>query len=234
MHLLNRRDLFTTAFSLASVLTSGPVDNNNQAASVETKSQLISLTNNAISSKDNDSVLDTIVWDAPKKVGLNSERMSDAINDGLREREWFVTGQGLPELFADDFSFSDPQVSVTGIEDYCRSVRRLFDQTTARCEVICCSVTAANTITVLWRNSGKVNLGPGGGVELKPYVVTTTLRTDQNNGLIVSQKDTFDSDVLGLLLYQVPALRSSLAGPAAAPIDVLRQRCNFETCQLTT
>mmetsp|Transcript_23510 Transcript_23510/g.60081 ORF Transcript_23510/g.60081 Transcript_23510/m.60081 type:complete len:134 (+) Transcript_23510:1812-2213(+) len=77
--------------------------------------------------------------------------MSDAINDGLREQAWFVTGRGLPAYFSDTFTFSDPDGSIAGYEAYCRQVRRLFDQQSARCEVICCSVTAPNTITVVWR-----------------------------------------------------------------------------------
>mmetsp|Transcript_46662 Transcript_46662/g.68980 ORF Transcript_46662/g.68980 Transcript_46662/m.68980 type:complete len:163 (+) Transcript_46662:208-696(+) len=159
------------------------------------------------------------------------EQMSDAINDRLREREWFVSGIGAPELFSDEFVFSDPDVSLSGYESYCRRVQRLFDQETARCEVICCSVTDSNAVTVLWRNSGSVILGPA-KIALKPYVVKTTLRTDPDEGnLIVSQADEFKSDASGLLLYQVKALRS-LAGPAAPSVDILRQQCDFYTCKL--
>jgi hypothetical protein len=39
--------------------------------------------------------LDSIVWEGPKRRGLNPEQMSDGINDGLIEREWFDTGKGL-------------------------------------------------------------------------------------------------------------------------------------------
>jgi hypothetical protein len=205
---------------------------------VETKSPLIEVfksflpdDNHADSSSKENNPLDFISWDGPKKRGLNPEQMADAINDGLREREWFVTGKGLPEFYSDNFSFSDPQVSLMGYEQYCRQVRRLFDQETARCEVVCCSVTAPDTITVLWRNSGRVNIGPV-GVMLKPYVVTTQLKMDPNDGnLIVSQVDDFNSDGAGLLLYQIPFLRP-LAGAPAANVDVLRTRCDFYTCKL--
>ena len=207
------------------------------ATSVETKSPIITLLKNFLPSEGapppgaaEPSPLDAIAWDAPKLRGLNTEKMADAINDGLREREWFVTGRGLPELFSDTFTFSDPQVSLVGIEPYCRQVRRLFDQKTARCEVVCCSATAPNTITVVWRNSGKVSLGPL-GVELKPYVVTTTLKTDPVDGLLVSQEDAFASDGPGLLLWQVPALRG-LAGPPAPSVEELRAKCDFATCVL--
>ncbi|KAL1514737.1 hypothetical protein AB1Y20_003824 [Prymnesium parvum] len=182
-----------------------------------------------VAARDDD--FESIAWNAPKRRGLSTERMTDAVNDGLREREWFVTGKGVPELFSNAFSFSDPDVSLDGIEPYCRQVRRLFDQATARCEVVCCSVTAPNTITVLWRNSGKVNVGPI-KVDLKPYVVTTTLTTDPNDGnLIVSQTDNFEADGLGLLFYQIPFLRPFTV--PAPSVQVLRQQCNFATCSLT-
>lgn len=204
------------------------------AVEVEAKSPLIAVMQNFLPgtapAAEPSGPLDAIAWNAPKRRGLNTERMADAINDGLREREWFVTGRGLPELFSDRFVFSDPDVSLEGIEPYCRQVRRLFDQQTARCEVVCVSVTAPNTITVLWRNSGKVNLGPV-GFELKPYVVTTTLKTDPADGLVTSQVDAFDADGPGLLLYQVPALRP-LTAPPAPSVEALREQCDFKTCAL--
>ena len=110
-------------------------------------------------------------------------------------------------------------------------MRRLFDQQTARCEVVCCSTTAANTITVVWRNSGKVNIGPL-GIELKPYVVTTTLKTDPADGnLIVSQVDDFVADGPGLALYQIPPLRP-LAGAPAPSVETLREQCDLSSCKL--
>ena len=108
-------------------------------------------------------------------------------------------------------------------------MRRLFDQETARCEVVCCAATAPDAITVVWRNSGRVNLGPL-GVELKPYVVTSTLGLDPRDGLVVSQVDTFDADTAGLLLYQVPLLRP-LTKPAPG-VDALREACDLKTCEL--
>mmetsp|Transcript_7693 Transcript_7693/g.20172 ORF Transcript_7693/g.20172 Transcript_7693/m.20172 type:complete len:436 (-) Transcript_7693:41-1348(-) len=203
------------------------------AVEVEAKSPLIEFSKSFLPSETvemSGGPLDAIAWNAPKRTGLNTERMRDAINDGLREREWFVTGRGLPELFSDDFRFSDPDVSLDGFEPYCRQVRRLFDQETSRCELVCCSVTAPNTISVVWRNSGKVNIGPL-GIELKPYVVTTTLKTSPADGLVVSQVDEFVADGPGLLLYQVPFLRP-LAGPPAPSVDILRQQCDFATCKI--
>ena len=219
----------TAAAHVATIATTAPSfadDNNNN---VEAKSVFINVAKNYVSD-DDPSPLDAIDWNAPKKH-LTIEQMADAINDGLVENSWFVTGRGRPELFSDTFTFSDPQVSLVGYEQYCRSVRKLFDQNTARCELVCCSATGPDTITVLWRNSGMVNLG-GVKIALKPYLVTTTLKTDPKDGnLIVSQMDEFDSDPAGLLLYQVPLLRP-LAGKPAANVHELKTRCDFYKCQI--
>ena len=231
--LIDRRAVLLTAACAASGPMLSLLPQRAGAVEVEAKSPLIEFSKSFLPSETvemSGGPLDAIAWNAPKRTGLNTERMCDAINDGLREREWFVTGRGLPELFSDDFRFSDPDVSLDGFEPYCRQVRRLFDQETSRCELVCCSVTAPNTISVVWRNSGKVNIGPL-GIELKPYVVTTTLKTSPADGLVVSQVDEFVADGPGLLLYQVPFLRP-LAGPPALSVDILRQQCDFATCKI--
>ena len=219
----------TAAAHVATIATTAPSFANDNSNNVEAKSVFINVAKNYVSD-DDPSPLDAIDWNAPKKH-LTIEQMADAINDGLVENSWFVTGRGRPELFSDTFTFSDPQVSLVGYEQYCRSVRKLFDQNTARCELVCCSATGPDTITVLWRNSGMVNLG-GVKIDLKPYLVTTTLKTDPKDGnLIVSQMDEFDSDPVGLLLYQVPLLRP-LAGKPAANVHELKTRCDFYKCQI--
>ena len=225
---LTRRALIAAAAAASTLIPP------HAARAVEAKSPLIAATSNLLPSptaaQESDPVMDSIAWDAPKRRGLSTEEMAGALDAGLRERAWFVTGRGLPQLFSDRFSFSDPDVSLDGYEMYCRQVRRLFDQQTASCEVVCCAATSANTITVLWRNAGRVNLGPV-GFELRPYVVTTTLRTDPTDGLVVSQEDAFKSDGPQLLLYQQPAMRPFLDPPAPS-VEELRKRCDLRTCKL--
>ena len=219
----------TAAVHVAAIATTAPAFADDNNSNVEAKSAFINVAKNYVSD-DDPSPLDAIDWSMPKQH-LTIEQMADAINDGLVENSWFVTGRGRPELFSDAFTFSDPQVSLVGYEQYCRSVRKLFDQSTARCELVCCSATGPDTITVLWRNSGMVTLG-GVQIDLKPYLVTTTLKTDpKDSNLIVSQMDEFDSDPVGLLLYQVPLLRP-LAGKPAANVHELKTRCDFYKCQI--
>ena len=54
-------------------------------------------------------VLD-VDWDKTK-TPMPLADLAGALDRGLRANEWFVTGRVLPELFADDFKFEDPDVS---------------------------------------------------------------------------------------------------------------------------
>ena len=66
----------------------------------EAKNPLITLLGGLLEPKEAtaDDLAD-IVWDAPKVRGLSTEDMAARLDAGLRGREWFVTGRGLPELF---------------------------------------------------------------------------------------------------------------------------------------
>ena len=152
--------------------------------------------------ESNGDALGGINWRAPKVTGLSTEEMAKRLDAGLRSECWFVTGRSQPELFSESFTFSDPQVSLNGIEEYSRGVRSFYKQGSAVGEIVCTAATAPDTITVVWRNYGTVNLGPG--VDLAPYLVTTTLKTSASDGLIVRQEDAFDApDKLGLLSYNL-------------------------------
>ena len=105
-------------------------------------------------------------------------------------------------------------MSLNGIEEYSRGVRSFYKQGTAVGEVVCTAATAPNTITVVWRNYGTVNIGPG--IELAPYLVTTTLTTSASDGgLIVRQEDAFEVNNVELFKYNF--LKSKR--PALPPIE---------------
>lgn len=194
----------------------------------EAKNPLISLLGSFLPAVDDQ--LADIEWAAPKERGLTTDEMAARLDAGLRERSWFVTGRGLPELFDERFAFEDPDVSLEGFEPYCRQVRRLFDQETARMDVVCCAATSPAIVTVVWRLCGKVSLGPF-GVAIKPYVVTTTLKTDEAaGGLVVSQEDSFSIPGYDILLSALlPPLRPLLA-PEAPPVAVLASQFDPATC----
>ena len=61
-------------------------------------------------------------------------------------------------------------------------------------------------------------------------MVTTTLKTDPADGLIVSQVDEFTVSGPELIAYQLPALRG-LISPAAPSVEVLRGMCDLKTCK---
>lgn len=91
-------------------------------------------------------------------------------------------------------------------------------QATSKAELI--SVTAepsSNTIVVVWRLEGRVNLPfkP----KIKPYVVTTTFGIDEQ-GLICSQLDEFSVPGWDLLLSTL--LGEGFGAKPAPPIEELR------------
>lgn len=214
-----RRDVLVAGggtFSLAAIVVgtllfpsnarAGTGSSNEEYKDVTTKISSKLLTSSETVTESDDDALSSINWSIPKVTGLTTEEMAQKIEKGLRRDCWFVTGRSMPELFADSFTFSDPQVSLTGIEDYSRGVRKFYKQDgSAIGEVVCTGVTAPNTITVIWRNYGTVNIGPG--FELAPYLVTTTLTTSPNNnkndGLIVKQEDAFETNTAALIKYNL-------------------------------
>lgn len=153
--------------------------------------------------------LDSIDWSEPKNVGLNAERMADGINDSIRERSWLVTGFGAPELFSDSFVFSSEEgrVRIKGYEQYCRWVHDRYKG--ASCDLICCSVTAPNTITAVWRFVGKL----ARNAEVSK-VIQSTFITQEEDGLVVSE------------------MEKVLVNRNAPSAESLRYRCNWSSCAL--
>ena len=70
-------------------------------------------------------VLD-VDWDKTK-TPMPLGELAGALDRGLREREWFVTGRVLPELFDDDFKFEDPDVSFSAQIKLSRHLRHRRD-----------------------------------------------------------------------------------------------------------
>lgn len=160
-----------------------------------------------------------IDWNAPKVKQLPLETLAQALDAELYTSEWFVTGKVNPRYFADTFSFSDPDVKVNGIQEYAMGVNKLFDQKTARAEIISTVVKDEGTITCTWRLSGKVDIGPG-GLNIKPYLVFTDFTVDPSSGLIVLQEDRFDLPQWDILLSAfVPFLNGKLTAPPAPPVE---------------
>lgn len=141
-----------------------------------------------------------IDFDAPKSPKLSLADLAAVLDAELYEKEWFVTGRVNPVYFDDAFQFQDPDVKLTGIEDYARGVKKLFSDD-SRAEIISSVVNATvpNTITVTWRLSGRVNIGPK-GLPIKPYICYTDFTVDEGSGLITFQEDRFDIPGWDILL----------------------------------
>jgi len=147
----------------------------------------------------------TIDFEAPKiSPSTSLTTLVAALDYELTEKEWFVTGNVNPSYFSEDFRFQDPDVKVDGIEEYSAGVRKIFNQSTARAEILStdinedASTTENPVITVTWRLSGGVNIGFG--LEIKPYIVFTDFVIDPATSLIIFQEDRFDLPSWDILL----------------------------------
>jgi hypothetical protein len=159
--------------------------------------------------------LKDIDFTAAKKPVRDLGKLASVLDEELLEKEWFVTGMVNPIYFADEFAFQDPDVALTGIEDYARGVVKIFDQETSRAEIVSTVVNGTDTITCTWRLSGKVNIGPG--LNIKPYIVYTDFTV--KDGLIVFQQDRFDLPTWDILLSALfPFLIGKLTAPPAPPV----------------
>lgn len=179
--------------------------------------------------------LTDIDFAVPKVKKMTLEQMANTLDEELYEREWFVTGRVNPTLFADDFQFQDPDVKLNGIEEYARGVYKLFDQQTSRAEIITTAVntTIPNTITVTWRLSGRVNIGPA-GLPIKPYIVYTDFTVDPTSGLITFQEDRFDLPGWDILLSALfPFLIGKVTAPPAPPVKPRKRVTSVEKQKVT-
>ena len=151
------------------------------------------------------SPISSIDFSAPKiSPSTSLETLAAALDYELTQRQWFVTGQVNPAYFSEDFEFQDPDVKVSGIEEYSKGVYKLFDQAISKAEIISTvintvtSTPARPVITCTWRLSGGVNIAFG--LKIKPYVVYTDFVVDPNTSLIVFQEDRFDVPAWDILL----------------------------------
>jgi hypothetical protein len=160
--------------------------------------------------------LSEIDFNAPKVRKIPIDILAQALDADLYKTEWFVTGKVNPTYFSDSFSFQDPDVKVKGIQDYAIGVNKIFDQETARAQILSTKVDSEraddNIITCTWRLSGKVNVGPG--LTIKPYIVYTDFTVDPESGLIIFQEDRFDIPQWDILLS---ALFPFLVGVVTSP-----------------
>jgi hypothetical protein len=168
---------------------------------------------------------ENIDFNCPKIPKVSLDVLARALDASLYETEWFVTGQVDPRYFSDQFKFQDPDVKVSGIKEYALGVYTVFNQDTARAQIISTVVSPEKdqTITCTWRLSGRVDIGPG--LEIKPFIVITDFTVDPVSGLIVLQEDRFDlpqwdillSAIFPFLIGKLTALPAPEPGPRIPP-----------------
>eukprot|EP00525_Craspedostauros_australis_P000202 CAMPEP_0198125240 /NCGR_PEP_ID=MMETSP1442-20131203/42134_1 /TAXON_ID= /ORGANISM="Craspedostauros australis, Strain CCMP3328" /LENGTH=283 /DNA_ID=CAMNT_0043784809 /DNA_START=148 /DNA_END=999 /DNA_ORIENTATION=+ len=164
--------------------------------------------------------LDQIDWNNTPKIPPTTTlaTLAQALDYELTQREWFVTGDVNPAYFADTFEFQDPDVQLKGIEAYARGVRKLFNQKTARAEIIETVVNADGGITCTWRLSGDINIGFN-GLPIKPYICYTDFTVDTETSLITQQEDRFDIPQWDILLSSLfPFLIGTVTSEPAPPV----------------
>lgn len=176
-----------------------------------------------ISKEKSEDKLSLIDWNKPKRKKVPLVSLAKTLEIELSRKEWFVNGNVDASFFSDDFTFQDPDVKIKGIEEYARGVNKIFSQKNARAEIIAVRVNeeAENTLTVTWRLSGAVNLGPG--LQIKPFIVLTDFVVTPSDGLIVFQEDRFSlpgSDIVLSAFF--PFLIEKFLLPPAQPADILK------------
>mmetsp|Transcript_29732 Transcript_29732/g.42436 ORF Transcript_29732/g.42436 Transcript_29732/m.42436 type:complete len:247 (-) Transcript_29732:2317-3057(-) len=201
-------------------------ENPNQLEYVNPLTKLLS---NFLPSKEVASSVAPVNWSISKYARKPLPKMILELESALKEKEWFVTGNVDPRFFDDNFSFEDPDVKVTGLKEYCRGVQNIFNQKLSRAEIIKISVDklVPDTINVIWRLSGAVNIAFG--LKIKPFIVYTDFTINPTTGLILSQRDRFSIpgyDILISSLFPWLADKLPFLSLPAPNIDICRKEFN--------
>ncbi|KAL3802848.1 hypothetical protein HJC23_007625, partial [Cyclotella cryptica] len=72
------------------------------------------------------------------------DKLAAILDKELYEKEWFDTSR-----FDDRFEFQEPDVKLTGLEEYARGVPKLFDQSTLCAEMTSTVVNTTHPIQLL-------------------------------------------------------------------------------------
>ena len=160
--------------------------------------------------------IDKIAWGKKKRRKTNLESLRKDLDKAVAKNSFFVTGIVSPELYSDDFAFSDPDVSVKGVEEYARGVAKIFKSGT-KADLIRSEIVQPDVITVTWRLEGAVNIGPG--LPIKAFVVYSDFSVGED-GLIYFQKDRFSLSGIDIILSAFfPFLIGRITAPPVPPVD---------------
>ena len=159
--------------------------------------------------------LDKIFWGKKKRRRSNLEALRRELEKAVIKNSFFVTGIVSPELYNDEFAFSDPDVSVKGVEEYARGVAKIFKSGT-KADLISSEISG-DVITVTWRLEVAVNIGPG--LPIKAFVVYSDFSVGED-GLIYFQKDRFSLSGIDIVLSAFfPFLIGKVTKAPAPPVS---------------
>ena len=176
-----------------------------------------------ISKEKIENKVSSINWKIAKRKKIPLKSLAKSLEVELTKKEWFVNGNVDPSYFSDEFCFQDPDVKIKGIEEYAKGVSKIFSQKNSRAEIIAVrkNEDSPDMLTVTWRLSGSVNLGPG--VQIKPFIVFTDFVVNPIDGLIVFQEDRFSLPGRDIVLSAFfPFLIEKFLLPPAQPVEILR------------
>ncbi len=171
-----------------------------------------------VTAKEDEKVtdLDKIFWDKKKRRRSSLEALRRELEKAVIKNSFFVTGIVSPELYNDEFAFSDPDVSVKGVEEYARGVAKIFKSGT-KADLISSEISSEDVITVTWRLEGAVNIGPG--LPIKAFVVYSDFSVGED-GLIYFQKDRFSLSGIDIILSAFfPFLIGKVTEAPAPPVS---------------
>ncbi|QDZ24274.1 hypothetical protein A3770_13p67920 [Chloropicon primus] len=121
-----------------------------------------------------------------KRVGLPVEEVKAILERGLREGQYFVNPEGLPnQIFDDNARFKDPTNDVVGLSRYEKALGLLFDKERSKVELLDIEVTSPGEIRARYRLGGYLKFAWNPCVRPYEGVVRYGLGKD---GLVVSQE----------------------------------------------
>ncbi|CAD7704920.1 unnamed protein product [Ostreobium quekettii] len=119
-----------------------------------------------------------------KRNGISIEELKDVLAADLGERQYFVTGNLTPEVFADDCRFTDPTNDTVGLNRYVKALDLLFDDKRSSVTLKSIKVSSPTTIEAQFTLAGYLKFPWNPRI---PPVDGTVTYTTNENGIIKLQ-----------------------------------------------
>ena len=124
-----------------------------------------------------------------KTTGLSVDAVKAIIEEDFRSRQYFITGNLTPSVYADDCRFQDPTTDVRGLQRYIFAVSNLFEPGISSVELLSIVALSDTQIKSEWVLQGSLKL------PWKPFIPAvhgSTIYSLNGDGLIVSHAEEWD------------------------------------------